>query len=443
MRQIAKLVLLLLLLGGRQGQAMTNSVSGETSQRIEAAHQEIWKRFISPNGLLFDWAPMNGKVLLPTPEECAQGKPNAFSWNTPFANCGMFSGLYLPTLCQRWQRTGEAKAKDEARQVAAGLMLLSEVSDVPGFIARGVGTDGRCHYPAGSDDQTHPWFYGLYVYVRSGIPEAAEKARIIRRMTEVAASLEANRWRLPCDGIFKGQNRGALRVASDFRATVRHLFILRAVALVSGEPRWQAAYEAALRTQPKDSDKSAIEICAGGYPADIPQMKGLETGAPLWIFIGAQGSLRELADTETNAANRRLYRQGLTAGAVQAARTLDTFHEFDNQSNNSFPLHEWRARLNPLWQAQKSAEDTERIDKVQRPLSGPRRSYEHKFVQIPLASALMVALSGDQETIRRFRPTMEAAFRHYDWSRLDMSFFFFAECAYYALPVDGQNGEHH
>ncbi|MEI6077613.1 MAG: hypothetical protein WCS94_18680, partial [Verrucomicrobiota bacterium] len=89
MRQIAKLVLLLLLLGGRQGQAMTNSVSGETSQRIEAAHQEIWKRFISPNGLLFDWAPMNGKVLLPTPEECAQGKPNAFSWNTPFANCGM------------------------------------------------------------------------------------------------------------------------------------------------------------------------------------------------------------------------------------------------------------------------------------------------------------------------------------------------------------------
>ena len=406
--------------------AKSDIALGETSQRIEAAHQEIWKRFVSPNGLLFDWAPMNGKVILPTPEECALGKPNAFSWNTPVANCGMFSGLYLPTLCKRWQRTGDAKARDEARQVAAGLMLLSEVSDVAGFIARGVGIDGRCHYPAGSDDQTHPWFCGLFAYVRSGIPDAAEKARIIRRMTSVAAALEANRWRCPCDGIFKGQNRGALRLASDFRSTVRHLFILRSVALVSGEPHWQTAYETALRTQPQGANKSAIKICAEGYPSDITQMKGLDAGGPLWIFIGAQASLRELADNETNVANRLLYQKGLTAGAIQAAKTLDTFHEFDNRSDNSFPLHEWRTRLNPLWLEQKSAEDTERLDKVQRPLSGPRRSYEHKYVQIPLASALMIALSGDPETIMRFRPTMETAFRHYDWSRLDMSFFFFA-----------------
>lgn len=386
---------------------------------------------------------MNGRVILPTPEECALGKPNAFSWDTPFANCGMFSGLYLPTLCKRWQRTGEAKAREEARQVASGLMLLSEVSDVPGFIARGVGTDGRCHYPAGSDDQTHPWFCGLFAYVRSGIPDAAEKARIIRRMTSVAAALEANRWRCPCDGIFKGQNRGALRLASDFRSTVRHLFILRSVALVSGEPHWQTAYEAALRTQPQGAKKSAIEICAKGYPSDIPQMKGLDTGGPLWIFIGAQASLRELADNETNAANRLLYQKGLTAGAIQAAKTLDTFHEFDNRADNSFPLHEWRTRLNPLWQEQKSAEDTERLDKVQRPMSGPRRTYEHKYVQIPLASALMIALSGDREIIARFRPTMEAAFGHYDWRCLNMFFFFFAECAYYALPVNGRAGALH
>ena len=82
---MVKLVVLVPLLGCQHGLAKTNSISGETSQCIEAAHREIWKRFMGPNGLLFDFAPINGKVLLPTPEECAQGKPNAFSWNTPFA----------------------------------------------------------------------------------------------------------------------------------------------------------------------------------------------------------------------------------------------------------------------------------------------------------------------------------------------------------------------
>jgi hypothetical protein len=424
--------------GSHSAVAPANSTATETSHRIEAAHREIWKRFMHPKGLLFDFAPLDGSVVLPTPDECVQGKPNAFSWNTPVANCCMFSGLYLPTLCKRWQQTGDAKARDEARQVASGLMQLSEVSDVPGFIARAVGTDGRCHYPCGSDDQTHPWFYGLYAYVRSGIPDSAEKSRIVRRMTEVASALEANGWRCPCDGMFKGRSRGILGLSSDFRSTARHLFILRAMALITGEPHWQAAYDAAVRTVPKNADKSAIEICAGGYPADIPRMKGLDTGSPLWIFIGAQASLRELADTETNTARQLLYLKGLTAGAIQAAKTLELFHEFDNRSDSSFPLHEWRRLLNPLWKEQKTIEDTEHLDKVQRPMSGPRRNSEHQCVQIPMASALMIALSGDRDIIARSRPTMEAAFCHYDWSRLNMSFFFFAECAYYALPLKSQ-----
>ena len=222
---------------------------------------------------------------------------------------------------------------------------------------------------------------------------------------------------------------------------MRHLFILHALAILTGEPRWQAEYDEALRTVPKNADKSAIEICAEGYPADIPRMKGLDTGWQLWIFLGAQASLRELADTEPNAANRIRYLKGLIAGAKQAAQTLEMFREFDERTDSVFPLHDWRAQLNPLWNEQKTTEDTERLDKVQRPLSGPRRHYEHQYVQIPLASALMIALSGDREMIARSRPVMEAAFFHYDWSRLNMSLFFFAECAYYALPIGGNGGQ--
>lgn len=50
----------------------------------------------------------------------------------------------------------------------------------------------------------------------------------------------------------------------------------------------------------------------------------------------------------------------------------------------------------------------------------------------------MIALSGDRDIIARSRPFMEAAFCRYDWSSLHMSFFYFAECAYYALPMKGQ-----
>jgi hypothetical protein len=49
----------------------------------------------------------------------------------------------------------------------------------------------------------------------------------------------------------------------------------------------------------------------------------------------------------------------------------------------------------------------------------------------PLAAAAIVALSGDGAG----RATIERAIRHYDYSKLHMSEFFLAECAYYALPV--------
>ena len=81
----------------------------------------------------------------------------------------MFTDLYLPAACERARRTGDAVDKDNVRRLMRGLIKCASVSDVPGFIARGIGTDGRCHYPLGSDDQTHPWFLGLHAYFTSGL----------------------------------------------------------------------------------------------------------------------------------------------------------------------------------------------------------------------------------------------------------------------------------
>jgi hypothetical protein len=49
----------------------------------------------------------------------------------------------------------------------------------------------------------------------------------------------------------------------------------------------------------------------------------------------------------------------------------------------------------------------------------------------PLAGAAVVALSGDAPG----RAAVLDAIGHYDYARLNMAEFFFAEVAYYALPA--------
>ena len=82
--------------------------------------------------------------------------------------------------------SGAAADREQARRLAQGLLACASVSDVPGFIARGMGTDGKCHYPMGSQDQTHPWFYGLHAYATSGLPDAEERKIVVDKMNEVA-----------------------------------------------------------------------------------------------------------------------------------------------------------------------------------------------------------------------------------------------------------------
>jgi len=56
-----------------------------------------------------------------------------------------------PAACERARRSRSPADAAQARRLAAGLLKCASVSDVPGFIARGVGTDGACRYPLGSD----------------------------------------------------------------------------------------------------------------------------------------------------------------------------------------------------------------------------------------------------------------------------------------------------
>jgi len=393
-------------------------------QAVEQAHAELWDRRIDKHGIILDYI---GEI--PTPEDCKLGRPNAIGWWSPIENGPMFTGLYLPAACERARRSGAAADKANARRLAEGLLKCASVSDVPGFIARGMGTDGKCHYPLGSDDQTHPWFYGLHAYFMSGIPSDAERKQIAKKMQAVADVLETTAWKCPCDGAFKGQFRGTFQ-GHLFRDAVRYLFMLRAMYDVTRDSVWLERYRKALAERPAKSDKTRVQICAAGYGPDREAIKGIDEYQQ-WIYVGSQGSLAKLVAMETDESIQAQYRTGLAVNAKNALAAIEVHKAFDNNDTKVFGNANWRA-VYATWFPQHTQAEAQTLsgiaDKAKR---GERKYYETRYMRNPLAAAAIIALAGDGTG----RDAVERAIRHYDYSKLHMSEFFFAECAYYALPA--------
>ena len=392
-----------------------------TPEALEEAHRVLWSKFVDRHGVILDFV---GEI--PTPEDCSLGRPNAIGWWSPIENGPMFTGLYLPAACERARRSGDAVDKANARRLASGLLKCASVSDVPGFIARGVGTDGKCHYPLPSDDQTHPWFYGLHAYAMSGLPSAEDRKQVADKMREVADALEALSWKIPCDGAFKGQFRGAFK-GHLFRDAARYLFMLRAMYDVTHNNVWLERYRKALAERPAKSDKTRVEICAIGYAADREAIKGIDEYG-LWIYVGSQGALAELAAMEADESIRAQYLAGLAVNAKNALASIEAYKEFDNNDTKVFGNANWREGY-PTWYPQTTQADAEKLSATgDRAKLGGRKHYEARYMRNPLAAAAIIALAGDGAG----RDAVERSIRHYDYSKLHMSEFFFAECAYYA-----------
>jgi hypothetical protein len=389
---------------------------------IERAHAETWRRFIDEHGIMRDYV---GE--LPTPEDCRLGKPNAIGWWSPIENGPMFTGMYLHAMVERARRSGAISDKDHARRLAQGLLKCASVSDVPGFVARGVGSDGKCHYPLSSDDQMHPWFLGLHAYLATDIPTADERKVLVAKVREVAGVLEANGWRVPCDGAFKGDFRGGFK-GEHFRDAARYLYLLRATYDMTGEAVWLERYRQGLAEKPPGSAETRQEICALGCPRDLGFIPTLQKGQ-FWIYVGTQAGLARLAAAETDAAAKAAYRKGLDVTAQFALSSVDTHAMFDNGDQGFFGTADWRA-ANATWFPQPTQKEAERLAKiVDYKKRGPRKNYEATWMRHPLAAAAVVALAGDASA----RPRILQAIRHYDYAKLNMAEFFFAECAYYAL----------
>lgn len=405
------------------------AVDTDVAKAVELAHNEIWRRFIDKYNIMIDFADLDGSVSLPTSEECRQGKPNALGWWAPIENGAMFNGMYMEAMVNRWRLMKDDDAAAKAKRLMEGLIHLNSISDVEGFVGRGVSTDGKSHYPMGSNDQTFPWFYGLWRYLDSGLVEAGpERDRIVSRLKNTAEVIVKLKWQMPAEAPFG--IRGGFG-GFGFESSPRLLFVCKALSTLNKDPKWEAMYREALLTKGGKEEKlSRQEWCERGMSFEPPTNKHSWTGAC------SVCALRGLWEMETDPAIRASYAKGLQKSADLAFQSLPLAVEFDNKDTSPFE-HNWRV-MNEHWKPQQTEMEAQDLAHVQLKAFGkvaPRRGLETRLVREPTFAAWIVTQAPDEAVLKERAAAVEKVIAHYAYDKLIYSQFFAVESAWWRLKA--------
>lgn len=401
------------------------SFAADAGSAAEQAHAEIWRRFIDRHGVMIDFTDLDGSVSLPTPEECREGKPNALGWWSPIENGAMFNGLYMEAAVNRWRHTKSAEDAAKARRLMEGLVLLNSISDVRGFIGRGVSKDGKSHYPMGSNDQSSPWFLGLWRYLDSGLATDEERKRIVAKVTDTAETIVAQKWAMPAEPPF--HRRGSF-AGFDFDSAPRLLFVCKLMHVLTAEAKWDAVYRTALQERGGAEKLSRLEVCERGMVFHYAKYHS-------WTSCTCVGAVRALWEMEKDEAVRASYARGLQASADLAFKNLPMAQQFDNADTSHFEM-DWRASMLPLWKPQRREQEAQDLAHAQLReylKVSPRRAKETEFIREPTAAAWIVTLAPDAGILKQRAADVERVIAHYDYAKLRYSQFFWVECAWWRL----------
>lgn len=397
---------------------------------MDSARTEIWRRFVDQYDILLDYAELDGSYPRPTPEENREGKPNALSWWTATENGSMFNGSYLEAAILRWKQTKSKEDRDRALRLVKGLLLLSSVGP-KGFIARGVASDGKTPPPMGSNDQSGPWFYGLWRAVHEGLVEGEERKQVIAKFVEVASVLESTAWKMPCVEGAPSPFRGSFAMFS-WEGAPRLLFLLKATHRLTGDKHWAELYTKLAQETGGQQPQSRIEYCAAGMVFHRPNSRECWTGA------SGVAPLRALWEMEEDATLKAAYARGLDASVKLAAEGVPLALQFNNDGKEVF-VGDWRKLLGG-WRPQKSEAEAVEVAEIQAKELGkmsPRRYQEFKFVREPAYAAWLVTLHPDRAVVESHRDTLLKTLAHFRYERLYYSQFFPVETAWWRLRTLG------
>lgn len=409
----------------------------------DAAHRQIWEKFVSPDGTMYDYTNRKKEVILPTAENCKNLEPNGLGWWTPIENGSFFGGVYMDALCTRYELEPSEELAGEARAIAAGLVKMGTCGE-PGFIGRGFAVDGVSHYPASSDDQSYPWFFGLWRYVNSPIPTAEEKQKIIAVVERNGDAFRANGWRIPSDragfGFFGGWE------GDHFDANVRRLFVMKAMAQLTGKAEWEDLYRKNVNQKFGHRDITRLGvICEGANYIEPTKTPNYPHRPPIWTSTSSQAGLRALIQMETDETVRAAYREALNKNAERALPHLLLHRQFSSEAADQLPFNvDWRSLNDPAngFVPQKDIKEAIKLGIYQyqpwKKLS-PRRIYENDYMRDPLFAAYVIFLSDNQAAIAEAAPEFAQMMKQYPWDQLYSVCFFMAENAYWA-SVKNQKG---
>jgi hypothetical protein len=389
------------------------------------AHTQIWRRFVDKHGIMIDFTDLDGSVSLPTPEECRDGKPNALGWWAPIENGAMFNGLYMDASVNRWRQTRSADDAAKARRLMEGLLLLASISDVKGLIGRGVSTDGKAHYPMGSNDQASPWFLGLWRYLDSGLATEDERRRIVAKVTETTEAIVALKWAMPAEAPF--HRRGSF-AGFTFDSAPRLLFVCKMLHAITGDAKWNTLYRSALQERGGEEKLSRLEACERGMVFHYAKYHS-------WTSCTCVGALRALWKMERDEAIKSAYARGLQASADLALKSLPMAQQFDHADASPFEM-DWRKSMLPLWKPQQTEQEAQDLAHAQLKefmKVSPRRGKETEFVREPAAAAWVVTLAPDAAILKQRAADVERVIAHYDYAKLYYSQFFWVESAWWRL----------
>lgn len=410
------------------------------------------KKVDRQSGLLLNYTDDDGRAQMPDARDYYYGRPNHMGWNTPVEDGAYYNGFYLDALCCRAQYLGDVRAAHAARRVASGLVRLADYG-VPGFIARGV--YNGAHYACGSEDQTFPWLYGLWRYVRSGVAGPEQKARCVKALTRVAGALRDLNFRIPCAKPGFGY-RGDYRAAAA-RDVCKLAFLTRMMYDITGKREWLDQYESDLESCPQGSaqtrqaiiehmrvvekyDGQSVFYCLpDGEAMDcVFGRKRLITQMPLFTSSMIHIALCALKEMETNPARRALFKRVLNAEARAAVTHLK---RYEGLYKYEWPIFcgDWR-RMNALWREQHNSDEAVAVAWSQMPVwfeTCPRFPFENALVREPLFAACIVAFGADRDALIAARDELSNLLTAIPWRRLNTSTFYAALLAHGQLLRSG------
>lgn len=114
---------------------------------------------------------------LPTVKEVAAQIPSPCSWNAGLENSGINGGVMLNTVVNRYKATKDKSLHVYAEKLIKGIVLMTSVSGVRGFLARSVlPEDGKSYYFESSRDQYTHVIYGICRYLECELCTDEERA---------------------------------------------------------------------------------------------------------------------------------------------------------------------------------------------------------------------------------------------------------------------------